>query len=152
MNSTGGNFSHRENLHLTLAFLGEIPENHIPRITSAMDAICAPAFSLTVGKVSSFRKDGLYFLEISAPGELYDIQSALTQNLKAEGFRLENRKFSPHLTIGREVKLKPGFDLELFNGKLSPIPTVCTRLSLMKSERLRGKLTYTEIYGKDLTI
>ena len=45
-------------MHITLKFLGEVPESQIPKITGALDALSASAYQLNVSgisMISSFR-------------------------------------------------------------------------------------------------
>jgi len=78
---------------------------------------------------------------------LWRIQRELVRELKEEGFYdIDDREYKPHLTLGRQVRVKPGFDSKEFEAALQPITLEVTGLSLMKSERVEGKLTYTEIY------
>jgi 2'-5' RNA ligase len=75
---------------------------------------------------------------------LSDLQGDLTRNLQQIGFRLENRKYVPHVTIGREVKLRSGYvQLEVPKANFN-----LKNIELMKSERMNGKLIYTPVYSK----
>ena len=44
-----------------------------------------------------------------------------------------------------EVRLRPSSTLTPFSGRFEPIAAGIDKISLMKSERLQGRLTYTEI-------
>ena len=80
-----GNFSLRENYHLTLRFLGEVPPAKVKRITAAMDECRAAAFDVTVGRLGRFRRDGgdIFWREVTAPRALADLQRELSQKLAA---------------------------------------------------------------------
>ena len=63
----------------------------------------------------------------------------------ATGFALERRRYSPHITLGREVLTDATpWKIELFGETVA-------RIDLMKSERVQGKLTYTPIFTKAAT-
>ncbi len=147
-----GNFSRRENLHLTLAFLGDVPPSGISRIRKAMDAAAGPAFSITIGGPGRFRggRGDTLWLGIDAPPALYTLQDRLAAGLADAGFRLEDRPFTPHLTIARTVILRPGQELRRLCAADAPVSCPVHAISLMRSERIGGVLTYTEIYGKEL--
>jgi 2'-5' RNA ligase len=66
------------------------------------------------------------------------------------GFNIEIREFKPHLTLGREIVVDDGFDREMFLKNIPKIDVKINKISLMKSEKINGKLTYTEIYKKQL--
>lgn len=63
---------------------------------------------------------------------------------------MENRRFQPHLTLAREVRVPASFDREAFSSSVSPTEMEVRVVSLMKSERIRGVLTYTEIFRGSL--
>jgi len=154
--SLKGNFSLPENLHLTLVFIGETPADKIPQIRSAIDKALTPSilpFTLTFSTVGCFThsKKELWWIgtERNEPslGNLKTIRGRIADGLLSEGINFDNRPFNPHITLGREIK----HDSPIIIPKQEIIFPV-TRVSLMKSERVGGVLTYTEIYGVDLAV
>jgi 2'-5' RNA ligase len=151
--ASGGNFTHRENLHLTLVFLGEVGGDRLPSIKSAMDRVHGGPFCLSFSGFGRFERRGgdIHWAGVEKNETLFSIQQQLEEELRKEGFSLENREYSPHLTLGREVRLADwtgGVFKTTQNGKHE---MAAARISLMKSERINGKLVYSEIFGKDLT-
>lgn len=148
--SLSGNFSRRENLHVTLHFLGET--NRVNDIKSAIDSVSAPPFELGISGFGGFNQRGsmLYWIGIEKNNTLTDIHRQLYSALSSAGFELDSRPFKPHLTIAREVETASDFDRRTFAQSVKPCSCPVGRISLMKSERIRGVLTYTEIYGKQL--
>jgi len=154
-----GSFSHPENLHLTLAFLGEIEPQSVRDIQEAMAQLVVPILRLEFSSVGDFRRDGgsLWWVGLAPNRELTALQKELTAQLKARGFVLEERRFSPHITLARKVVLsespgsqgntkdRPSPDKAQLLGK--PFFTEADTVSLMLSERIDGKLTYTELYS-----
>jgi 2'-5' RNA ligase len=150
--STRGNFTRIENLHLTLAFLGETPEEKLAGLYTIVGGISAPSFEIPFNRTGCFthsRKE-LWWIgaEPGSPGlsSLKSIHDRLIRDLLDAGFPVDERPFKAHITLAREVK------------HLSPIALDCpemilkvNRVSLMKSEHLRGVLTYTELMGRDLS-
>ena len=63
--------------------------------------------------------------------------------LERTSFPVEKRPFKPHLTLGRQVVLQGRPE------EFPPVKMEVDRISLMKSERLAGTLTYTEVYAKE---
>lgn len=141
-----GNFSRRENLHLTLVFLGETAD--ADKVKQAMDKVSAEPFALTVGGFGRFRRNGgdICWIGVEKNEALVSLYNALCSALRLAGFSIENREFQPHLTVGREVVFPAGFDFPGFSGQVTPVTMQVPKISLMKSERINGKLTYTEIY------
>ena len=147
-----GRFSRQDNLHLTLAFLGDVPPSAVAKIRRVMDAATGPAFSFKIGRPGRFRRDGgdVLWLAIDAPRALYALQSRLSTGLTSAGFRLEDRVYTPHLTIARSVLLRPGQDLHRLGIEFAPISCQAQAVCLMQSERIGGVLTYTELYRREM--
>ncbi len=140
-----GNFSRRENLHVTLAFIGETERQR--DIERVMDAAEAEAFVYRLSSLGRFKSGpggDTVFIGVEDMGELFKLACSVSEGLKKAGFRLDGRSFKPHLTIGRNIS---GFD----SIRHIPAPQLEIRASeicLMKSERLRGVLTYTSLYKR----
>ncbi|HHV63880.1 MAG TPA: RNA 2',3'-cyclic phosphodiesterase [Peptococcaceae bacterium] len=147
-----GNFTRRENLHLTLAFLGEVAPTRIESIKQAMDKVSGGQFTLSIRELGHFPRSGgdIYWLGVEKNSSLLKLHTELCRELKAAGFKLEGRGFKPHLTLGRQIVLRTAFDQAEFSSKIPPLFQEVDRISLMKSERPDGILTYTEIYSKYL--
>lgn len=145
-----GNFTLRENLHLTLVFIGETP--CAADVRQAMDAVCMQPFPLKIAGLGRFRRDGgdICWAGVEISSMLSDLYHTLVRSLSAVGFTPENRPYTPHLTLGRKVVLAPEFDLKAFGAYIPELSMTVRKISLMKSERIYGKLTYTEIYSKAL--
>lgn len=143
-----GSFTRRENLHLTLVFIGETEE--VDSVIRAMQAVSAPSFILDIQGMGSFRRSGgdIYWLGVEHNPTLVSIYNQLCLSLRAAGFPMEKRKFKPHLTLGRRVVF-PDFDSRTW-AELPPLRQRVDKISLMKSERIAGKLTYTEIFALHL--
>jgi 2'-5' RNA ligase len=144
-----GNFTHRENLHLTLIFLGEIAQGRVAAIKQVIDSINDGAVELHTNGLGRFRRNGgdIWWIGIDGNPSLAIIYQALADSLTASGFEIEDREYAPHLTLARKVLMK--------NDKNMPLTTdsfkiMVDKISLMKSERINGVLAYTEIYARHL--
>ena len=140
------NYSRRENLHLTLAFLGEQPQARLPDARAAMLAAAAGSqpFTLRFERSGRFRREGgdIWWLGAADCPALTALQSRLASELRARGFALEDRRFYPHLTLARRV-FGAADPRSLLAGA---VPCRVSGMSLMLSERPEGKLTYTELF------
>jgi 2'-5' RNA ligase len=152
--SVKGSFTRPENLHLTLVFLGETPDDKIPLISSVIDKALNPPiapFTLTFSTVGCFKhsKKELWWIGTERNdmyvGILETIRQRITEGLSSKGVSFDNRPFNPHITLGREIK----HTSPIIIPKQEIIYPV-NRISLMKSERIKGILTYTEIFDMDL--
>jgi len=152
--SIKGNFSLPENIHLTLVFIGETPDDTIQIITSAIDkALIPPAspFTLAFTTAGCFKHSNKELWWIGTDRNdihldiLKTIRERITETLLSNGVHFDNRPFNLHITLGREIK----HESPIIIPKQEIIYPV-NRISLMRSERISGKLTYTEIFGRDL--
>ena len=140
-----GAFPPPENLHLTLAFLGE---SSLKPAQQALHQLSGLSFAMTVEGVGRFRRDGgdILWAGVRKNPDLSALAGQVQQAFSQKGFSLEKRPFAAHLTLGRQVLLPEGFDLKAFSKTLPASSMQVERVSLMKSERINGRLTYTELY------
>ena len=149
--SQGGTFTEKENLHLTVNFIGET--KRLEEVKEAMNRAVAKAraesFTLSFNGIGRFsRKEGdIYWIGVLREEVLWRLQKELVKELKNEGFYdLDDREYKPHLTLGRRIRVAKDFDAQAFEAGITPMQTTVKRLSLMKSERIGGRLTYTEVF------
>lgn len=107
LNATGADLKlvDTENVHLTLKFLGEIPEARAREVAEAVKEIHFQPFSIKVEEVGVFpstsRPNVVWAGITDGVTELADIFEDLDRRLSRLGFERERRRFSPHLTICR---------------------------------------------------
>jgi 2'-5' RNA ligase len=101
------------NMHITLKFIGEFPEERIPELTSALDRIAKPgAIPLAVRELGFFpnpRSPRVFWVGVDAPG-LSELAAEIDRTTSKFGVETEKRAFSPHLTLARikdRLNLKP---------------------------------------------
>lgn len=106
-----------EGVHLTLKFLGQVPTSQVDAITRAMSAAAqsvAP-FTVTVGGVGCFpslKLPRVVWIGVSEPtGGLNSLQHAVEAAISPLGYPPEDRKFQPHLTLGRTARDAPPDDV-----------------------------------------
>ncbi len=103
----GVRWTRPEQIHLTLKFLGEVPDADIRAVCAAVaEAVgrCAP-FDLEVGGTGCFPPGGpariVWVGMASPPVALATCQQSCESRLAELGFKPEGRPYTPHLTIGR---------------------------------------------------
>ncbi len=157
--SSSGNFTKKDNLHITLVFLGEIESKQLSKIKNIMAEIKLPSFYINITKYGMFKhNNNIFWLEISKNNILNNLYLELYNKLTDAGFNIEFRKFVPHLTIVRELKIKDTINghsisniIDELNSKYQDkIVLKVNKFSLMNSERINGKLTYTELFNQKL--
>lgn len=95
----------RDELHLTLHFLGELPADIFETARTALRTVKIRTFSITiqgVGMFSSERHAKVLWAGVTANSELIEFHRTIGAVLTdAIGFRPENRPYSPHVTLAR---------------------------------------------------
>lgn len=148
-NTIRGNFTKKENLYLTLVFIGETTQ--IEDIKQAMNTIAAPSFCMEIGGLGHFSRTGgdIYWIGVKKNEILLSIHKQLSETLNDYGINIDKKPYKPHLTIGREIRMQSNLETALIK-PMEPTSFEVNKISLMKSERLDGRLVYTEIYAKNL--
>lgn len=155
METRSGNFTSKDNFHITLAFIGETKRMDLVQhaMNQTMEEITQENFFIHLQKIGRFhRSEGdIYWVGVQDNELLKQINQVLTKYLRSEGFQIEEREFKPHLTLGRKVIFKENGEekdklLQLL-AKKAEMKTLVEGISLMKSERINGQLVYTEVYG-----
>jgi 2'-5' RNA ligase len=98
----------RENLHVTMLFLGEVDERAVPDVCRVVADCCgqqAP-FPMSVEKVGCFpnpRRPRVLWIGVGeGTQELCALHDALEPPLMELGcYRREERQYTPHITLGR---------------------------------------------------
>jgi len=144
-NAERGSFTLPENLHITLAFLGECNAKQTYTIKNVMDAVSFKPFDILIERVGRFGSgegETLWWAGANVCEVLSDLHRELTDKLVAAGFTLDKRKFSPHITLGRRVIT------DAVPRRIEPFGETVHKIDLMKSERIDGRLTYTAIHQR----
>ncbi|WP_353474966.1 RNA 2',3'-cyclic phosphodiesterase [Salipiger sp. H15] len=92
-----------ENLHVTLAFLGEVGEAALQELHMELEGQALPGCRLRVAGLESFggRSPRLLAAEIAAEPGLVALHGRVVRACRAAGIELERRRFRPHVTLVR---------------------------------------------------
>ncbi|MBT3703504.1 MAG: RNA 2',3'-cyclic phosphodiesterase [Alphaproteobacteria bacterium] len=94
-----------EKLHLTVRFIGDVPEDQARDSIAELAEIDFPAFDLTLDSVGCFgegRKTRILWAGIQPSPELLALKSKLDVALTRAGVDADrHHKFSPHITLAR---------------------------------------------------
>ena len=143
-----GSETRPENLHITLAFLGELPDP--APVIEAMNAVhTAGPVSLALDRPGRFQqRDGaLLWLGPGRDRPTQRLAAALGEALRERGLPLQDRPYQAHITLFRRVK----------NADILPrlpeisIPYRAESMVLYRSHRPDGVLTYTPLYIRPLS-
>ena len=99
-----------DNFHLTLRFIGEIEEPHLPEIVAALRHVDSEPFSLSLSGVGHFKR-GQQIRSLWAGCHpcvsLNILQNRIDVGLRQAGLSPDGRRFTPHITLGRLKKGSP---------------------------------------------
>lgn len=124
--------------HLTVRFLGEVPDERVPALSDALRSACAasPRFALAPARLLFLpdeRRARVVALGVaSPPPELFALRETVDAVAERFGVEREGRPFLPHFTVGRFKAHPPAADSlakfrrafeEAAAPELSPHPT-----------------------------
>lgn len=104
---TVATYAQTHQLHITIAFLGEVPEDQIPDIKHALSAIVFNTMQASCGNIGTFEEDGqtrVIFMHIICH-ELRNLYERIMDELHSIT-TVHAQKFIPHITLAR-VKQTP---------------------------------------------
>jgi 2'-5' RNA ligase len=135
------------NLHLTIKFLGEIPDEKLDQVKAILtDSLRNQSvFNIKIeglGMYPNEHNPRVIWLGITAEEALIDLHQTLDSALEAVDIKREKREFSPHLTIARVRR----------RTKRSKIKEIGETLSQFKVDSL-GNIKVKEVilYQSELT-
>ncbi len=132
----GGRLMPIANLHLTLVFLGEVPEQRVSELQTCVAALVSPPVRLVLTHAGYWKHNGIVWLgpETLVP-ELAALMDELHKRLTAAGFALEQREYVPHITLLRKALREPGESLK-------PMVWESASFVLAGSTRVEGGSSY----------
>lgn len=131
----GGRATRRDTIHLTLAFLGDVPESRLAELGDVAASVRGSAFELSLDRLGFWQHNHLLWAGGETPAALTALHGALGKALAGSGFKVdgEGRHFAPHITLVR--KLPP--TCQLAAGQAIPLPALawsCQRFFLVRSQ------------------
>lgn len=145
--SNGGNFTPKENYHLTLHFLGEVAPSDLTFVQSAMDGVrnlAAP--ELAVSQFTVLRASDIVCAKLRQCEALTTLHDELGSRLEQHGFVVEHRAYRPHVTLIRKKSFTLPFSEVTKSVNVYNMPFVATDLTLYESVFTPNGVTYRELY------
>ena len=101
-----GRATRAESLHMTLSFLGQIPDERIPELEACAQAVFARPFNFELNRAACFLRANVAWLgSTQTPQELFDLQALLQAELVMADFKVDTRPFMPHVTVARGIQV-----------------------------------------------
>jgi len=96
------------NLHMTIAFLGEVTLARLSDLEPIAAQFCLPGEPLFLDQLGWFKRSRVGWLgSDSVPGTWAKQVAALAGRLRKSGFRAERRPWKPHVTLYRDLRTSP---------------------------------------------
>lgn len=111
-------WTHFQDFHITLQFLGDTPRDKIPALYQALRGVAeaSRSFPLQLGEWGTFGlPDSPRVLWAGVSGDLGPLQELQSRVVSATlplGFRAESRTYNPHLTVARKYRGEHPFGLK----------------------------------------
>jgi len=130
-----GNYTPEENLHLTLAFIGEVPDAE--PVLEALSAVSFAPFELCLEGMGCF--GDLWWAGMRTSPPLAALSRKVRRALAESGIPFDRKRFSPHITLLRRARgHMPGIGI-------GGVSMTVDAVSLMRSDRGKGGMIYTEL-------
>jgi 2'-5' RNA ligase len=99
----GARWMERDQLHLTLRFIGEVDGSDAGAIDDALSQIRSSRFTLEMKGVGEFggKTPRALWAGVRAEDEVVHLQRKIESALQRTGIAAEERKFRPHVTLAR---------------------------------------------------
>ena len=142
-----GKITEKENLHLTLRFLGEVPEEKLDEIFWKLSEINFKKFNCSIGKTGFFENEKrikVIWIELISE-DLQKLEKIISGMLPE--FPETQGKFSPHITLARveSIRDRKGLIENVKRIHIKNSEFEVKEFLLMKSELRRGGNVYKKI-------
>lgn len=100
----GARWSESSDLHLTLRFIGQVPENMLHDIDAALATVIAEPFDLEIAGVGQFShgsRPHTLWAGIAPNPTLEALHDRVERALTRAGLAPEERRYTPHITLAR---------------------------------------------------
>ena len=135
-----GSYVVPENLHLTLAFIGETDDLAV--IEEALDQVIFEPFSIETEGFGHF--GNLFWIGLKESARLKELAAAVRKNLSESGISFDRKSFKAHITLARRVYAPNKIKVRMPQAKM-----IVRSFSLMRSDRIKGRMKYTELGAFD---
>jgi len=139
-----GSFTRKDNLHMTLKFLGGVPYGMVEELCDAISETQKDTLKLTCEGLQVFGRD---IISVKVGGErdkLSALHDRLELALEKRGFAKEKRRFCPHITLARQFFSPQGYDIASVTTRR--VEFQVDKVVLFESTREAGELVYKPVF------
>ena len=130
-----GNYSPEENLHLTLAFIGDYPAAE--PVLDALETVAFRPFSLSLEGIGHF--GDLWWAGLRDSAALNAVARRVRRALAESEIPFDRKRFSPHITLVRKASR------DAAGIGIAPAGMDVEAISLMRSDCGKSGMIYTEL-------
>jgi RNA 2',3'-cyclic 3'-phosphodiesterase len=96
-------FSHPDDLHITLRFMGEVDEKQLPEIQEILEGVRVKQFTVVVRGLNIFEKKNqtILYAPVESAKSATHLSAEITERLQKSGFVFSDQLYKPHVTIAR---------------------------------------------------
>lgn len=134
-----GNYTKEENLHLTLAFIGEYGDPG--KVADVLEEIRFESFDINLEGIGSF--SDLYWAGFAKQPQLISLAKRIRRALGDHGIPFDRKNFRPHVTLVRKAYFMN--EEVSFPEDMSSAGMKVHEFVLMKSEFSRKGMIYTQV-------
>jgi 2'-5' RNA ligase len=118
---TGTRVTARHLWHVTLAFIGEVPDGRLPAAIEAVDAtvVDQEPVALRIAGGGRFGRGKFTVMWAGIEGDLRPLRLAVARELRRVRLPFDAKKFHPHLTVARPGDKLPREDVDADVAKLA---------------------------------
>jgi 2'-5' RNA ligase len=93
-----------ELVHITIKFLGDVPQEKVGPVAEALGRVSAAPFPVRVKGMGAFPGRAVRVVWLGLEGDFQELYQKVEQATSSLGFSPEARGFSPHVTLGRVAR------------------------------------------------
>jgi RNA 2',3'-cyclic 3'-phosphodiesterase len=137
---------HKEDYHITLAFLGYANENQLKEVRELIPQYIKgeKSIPLTISQIGTFGMKSsprIFWIGLNDSQELQVLRNQVYKACTKAGFQLEKRAFHPHITLARKWSSEEEFDQNQLDVKnvfgRHPLTFQATEVVLYKTNLLQ---------------
>lgn len=146
---------HADNMHITIAFLGQVPDNALESIEEAIDKTHFRPLLVSGGEIGFFSKrkiPSIMHVKPRVSDEMDKCANELRAHLSERNIDFDRKPFAPHITLARFRNAKSGLNVyDYVNNKLDRYVMAeytIDSIVLYESRFTRQGPVYIKIYQK----